>query len=58
MNNKSVGEYLVMYTVGKGKDEHVQYESHSTDWSAWAAQKKIIKQKGVNRDTVTVYKQL
>lgn len=58
MNNINVGEFIVMYTEGKGEDEHTQWQSFGSDKMAFDFYKKVLKQKGVNRDTVTIYKQV
>lgn len=58
MNNLRVGEFLVMYSAGTGRDEHIQYESFTAKAAAFAFFKKLMRQKGVNRDTVTIYQQL
>jgi hypothetical protein len=58
VNNPNVGEYIVMYTEGKGKEELPQYQSFWDETEAWNFFREVFKKKGVNRDTVTIYKQL
>lgn len=57
MNNPHVGEYIVFYTEGKGKDEHTQWQSFGDELMAWKFFRELMVKKGVNKDTITLYKQ-